>query len=523
MPKQPNDFPSTPFVNDLQMGYREMFKIFVLSFIVVPVRLTLMTVLAGIAYVISSVTLFNQEMVIQTPFKGMRKAGKSIVRHIMIWIHLVAGFRVTVRGKRAAPWEAPILVLAPHSSFYDALPHCMIGAPSVVAKKSLFRIPFIGSLLRMTMPIIVDRECKNSRKETVEKIKERANKAMASLNTGEEWPQVAIFPEGTCTNRTQLITFKTGKIFDARFVPNFQFSQYVYAGIRKCPILYHGHMKLLDVQLFWVSLCRFRHELEIEYLPVYSPSEAEKTDPRLYAKNVRDLMARCLDLPVTDYSLDDAPYLSNYSKPKFEYFMNLCAQLPKDELSTGLKLENAWNTLKNSNYSNCSYCVKFPTFLEYSKVEFDEKYRRLFNIFDWKCTGLIDLREFVLARHCKELEPATFVQKALEIFCDGEALLRDGDETKYALCENNFIKIVRLPFSLSLHKCRKYYSKFERLPGDAPQRIIVLDEMLKLLNKLSPSRNKLPFVTRSVACGQAHDDNLPKNGYQKIQKNLESE
>lgn len=45
------------------------------------------------------------------------------------------------------------------------------------------------------------------------------------------------------------------------------------------------------LKLLWLTLTQLNSSCEIEFLPVYKPSEAEKTDPKLYANNVRRLMA----------------------------------------------------------------------------------------------------------------------------------------------------------------------------------------------------------------------------------------
>jgi lysophosphatidylcholine acyltransferase/lyso-PAF acetyltransferase len=50
--------------------------------------------------------------------------------------------------RQAAPEEAPILCVAPHSTFFDALAVAVMGAPSVVAKAETRNIPFFGSLIR---------------------------------------------------------------------------------------------------------------------------------------------------------------------------------------------------------------------------------------------------------------------------------------------------------------------------------------------------------------------------------------
>ena len=38
----------------------------------------------------------------------------------------------------------------------------------------------------------------------------------------------------------------------------------------------------------------------MEFLPVYNPSEEEKKDPILFAKNVQIVMAKHLEIPATD-------------------------------------------------------------------------------------------------------------------------------------------------------------------------------------------------------------------------------
>ena len=86
-----------------------------------------------------------------------------------------------------------------------------MGAPSVVAKAETKNVPFFGSLIRCVMPtpkkrpplenehrytqpLLVHRTDPDSRKKTLDTMKERST-------DGKGWQQVLIFPEGTCTNR----------------------------------------------------------------------------------------------------------------------------------------------------------------------------------------------------------------------------------------------------------------------------------------------------------------------------------
>jgi lysophosphatidylcholine acyltransferase / lyso-PAF acetyltransferase len=56
-----------------------------------------------------------------------------------------SGHYVKIIGTRASPKEAPILIGAPHTSFFDALSVIISGPGSVVGKIEAGQIPFYGS------------------------------------------------------------------------------------------------------------------------------------------------------------------------------------------------------------------------------------------------------------------------------------------------------------------------------------------------------------------------------------------
>jgi lysophosphatidylcholine acyltransferase/lyso-PAF acetyltransferase len=53
-----------------------------------------------------------------------------------------------------------------------------------------------------------------------------------------------------------------------------------------------------SLKLLWLTLTQVHSSCEIEFLPVYTPNEEEKHDPKLYANNVRRLMAKYVQLHV---------------------------------------------------------------------------------------------------------------------------------------------------------------------------------------------------------------------------------
>ncbi|XP_051928636.1 lysophosphatidylcholine acyltransferase 1-like [Hippocampus zosterae] len=58
-------------------------------------------------------------------------------------------------------------------------------------------------------------------------------------------------------------------------------------------------------KILWLTLCQPHNAMEIEYLPVYTPSDEEKENPTLFASNVRKLMAKALGVPLADLSFED--------------------------------------------------------------------------------------------------------------------------------------------------------------------------------------------------------------------------
>lgn len=46
------------------------------------------------------------------------------------------------------------------------------------------------------------------------------------------------------------------------------------------------------LKLLWLTLTQPYSYCEIEFLPVYVPNEEEKRDPKLFANNVRAVMAK---------------------------------------------------------------------------------------------------------------------------------------------------------------------------------------------------------------------------------------
>ncbi|XP_035917961.1 lysophosphatidylcholine acyltransferase isoform X2 [Anopheles stephensi] len=272
-------------------------KTALLTVILLPFRVVLILVCLVVAWALANIGLYglSKEDLRNKPLAGWRRCLKRPLGEFATLAYTCAGLGITIRGRQASRTEAPVLVVSPHSSFLDAVIIYLTGLSSPLVRNADRNL---GKLIDYAQPIYVCREDPHSRQTTIREIIQRAN-------SKEDWPQILIFPEGTCTNRTSLIKFKPGAF---------------YPGVPIQPVLMRYPNKVDTVtwtwegpnaiQLLWRTLTQFHTFCEIEFLPVYYPNEAEKANPKLYADNVRMLMAKALEIPISDYTFDDCKLMT---------------------------------------------------------------------------------------------------------------------------------------------------------------------------------------------------------------------
>ena len=127
-----------------------------------------------------------------------------VIYFISIFARLV--FRVRVSGVENIPTSGGVIVAANHVSFLDIplLAYSLIRHANFIAKKELFTIPVLGTLLRLLGAIPIDRE----------KIDRSAiREIMKKLNSGNV---VVIYPEGTRSLNGKLQAGKPGVGFIVR-------------------------------------------------------------------------------------------------------------------------------------------------------------------------------------------------------------------------------------------------------------------------------------------------------------------
>ncbi|XP_046660532.1 lysophosphatidylcholine acyltransferase isoform X1 [Homalodisca vitripennis] len=375
-----------PFVHHLELTTTyEKIKAGILTVVVLPVRLLVIVCLLVLAWLLACVGLMglSEADLQERPLTPWRRTVRGVSGVVLRCMMFFWGFHwVHVTGRKASRYCAPLIAVAPHSSFFDILAVLIIGDCSVVTRTENLDVPIVGKLINFTQPVYVWRDDPNSRQRTIKQIIDRATSSL-------DWSQVLIFPEGTCTNRSCLITFKPGAF---------------YPGVPVQPVILRYPNKLDTVtwtwegpgvlKLMWLTLVQPHSNCEIEFLPVYRPSEAERRDPKLYAENVRQLMARALGVPTLDYTYDDCQLVA---KSNLLHIPRSCPALNIYKLRIRLGLvrnQREEKLVREQPELLCSKaevgvtCEQLAALLG---VPTDSTLQELFSLLQPDCSGRVDL------------------------------------------------------------------------------------------------------------------------------------
>ncbi|KAK4429159.1 Lysophospholipid acyltransferase LPEAT1 [Sesamum alatum] len=199
----------------------------------------------------------------------------------------------TASRDQSAELERPGAIISNHVSYLDILYHMSSSFPSFVAKRSVAKLPLVGLISKCLGCVYVQRELKSSDFKGVSGI---VNERIREAHQNKFAPKMMLFPEGTTTNGDYLLPFKTGAFLaKAPVLPIILRYPYQRFSPAWDSISGARHVILL--------LCQFVNYMEVTRLPVYRPSELEKEDPKLYAENVRKLMAQEANLILSDIGL----------------------------------------------------------------------------------------------------------------------------------------------------------------------------------------------------------------------------
>lgn len=387
-----------PFIHRIELSTLGKIKVAFMTVTVFPIRLILIGIVLLIAWFFAYLALLGRSKEDEKqPMTGWRRSLRPLAVFFARGVFFFGGFHwVTVKGKRATSAEAPILAVAPHSSYLDALPVTYLGLTSVVAKTEAEDVPIFGTLTKFTQPVLVSREDPCSRQNTVLEIQRRAA-------TGGEWPQIVVFAEGTCTNRSCLINFKPGA-----FIP----------GVPVQPVCLKYKNKLDTAtwtwngpgafKIMWLTFCQFNSSFEIEFLPVYVPTEEEKKDVKLFGRNVRSQMALALGVPTAENSFEDGQAMTNACELHLENNAEILVHINRTVRQLGLSQDELKERVSNLctvvQSTSSSHLVKLDEFASHLKSSpSSQPLIELFSLLAESGENVVDLRRCLIVFHLLRL------------------------------------------------------------------------------------------------------------------------
>jgi lysophosphatidylcholine acyltransferase/lyso-PAF acetyltransferase len=212
------------------------------------------------------------------------------------FIFVSLGFAcIRVYGTPAPRSEAKLL-LGTHTCALEVIQlFLQAHMPSFVSRVENLMFPGFRGIVSATNAVVVNRDAADSRTQTLNEIRRRAADADAE--------QLMVFPEGTCNAQRALFMFRRGSFEPGEPVQLVCFS-YPYKHFNMCwSGRSAGGLDLPD--LIFRMACQFVNHAEVRYLPVYTPTEAERKDPDAYASHCQAMAAYVVDLPISDASLKD--------------------------------------------------------------------------------------------------------------------------------------------------------------------------------------------------------------------------
>ena len=285
---------SNPLQHQMKMTKTDWVLTYVLSLLIFPIRILLLLIIMLLTIIVAKTGLLNinkEELCTKPLGPFWRKIMRKIVWILLRCFIRACGFFITTKGERALMEEAPLLIFAPHTSFFDLCAlwyHDVSGVGSQTTLKSKSSSPILRMYFQwvslISQSIIVKRDDDYSKRKASKEILMRAQYVEKYKNEEESWPQVGLFPEGGISNKEFLMKFKKGAFRPGKPVQ---------------PVLIRYPNRLDTVTMdrsnpmlcIWATLCQPYTRMEIEYLPVYSPSIDEQSDVELFASNVNCLIA----------------------------------------------------------------------------------------------------------------------------------------------------------------------------------------------------------------------------------------
>eukprot|EP00768_Dysnectes_brevis_P002718 gnl/Dysnectes_brevis/2005_a2308_1451.p1 GENE.gnl/Dysnectes_brevis/2005_a2308_1451~~gnl/Dysnectes_brevis/2005_a2308_1451.p1 ORF type:complete len:327 (+),score=88.62 gnl/Dysnectes_brevis/2005_a2308_1451:33-1013(+) len=289
----PKTAPVNPFtyVEPKKDGLYYMFKFFslVLLPVLLPIRIVSLIVgVLGLCWFSHLVAFKVDFSVSGCPHGKIRQFFIKLINLVFARFFLFGlGVNYIRRVDTHHARNSPARIVVPnHVTSLDPMIVSSSGFCSFISKAGLVSFPMIGIAARVMPCIFVDRHDPHSR-ETVKQ-------QIVARTSDPAWPKLVVFAEGTTTNQSAHLKFKSGA-----FIP----------GEPVLPMYIKVTNRFLDpcdtgssmVSSLLRSMLSLGVIVTVRYLPTYLPSQQEQQDPEMYARNVRAAMVAVSGKPCVEY------------------------------------------------------------------------------------------------------------------------------------------------------------------------------------------------------------------------------
>ncbi|KAL8192403.1 hypothetical protein R6Q57_027588 [Mikania cordata] len=346
------------------------------------VRLVLFGLCLLIGYVATKFALYGWKDK-QNPMPRWRCRVMYVTRLCGRVILFSFGYHWIKRKGKPAPRETAPMLVSNHVSYIDPIFFFYELSPTIVTSESHDSMPIVGVIIRAMQVIYVNRFSYQSRKQAVNEIKRKAS--------GNKYPRVLLFPEGTTTNGRQLISFQLGA-----FLPGYPIQPVVI----RYPHLHFdqswGHIALAT--LMFRMFMQFHNFMEVEYLPVISPSKHFKESPARFAERTGRAMASALNVVQTYHSFADYALLSKAVEAGHEHLSPFMVEMAQVQKLYHLSSSEAVDFLERFLAMNpdSSGCVQYQDFIRVLRLKHSRLSENIFGFVDANKNGVITFKEFLV-------------------------------------------------------------------------------------------------------------------------------
>jgi len=190
------------------------------------------------------------------------------------------------------------------------------------------------------------------------------------------------------------------------------------------------------------DLTQFHNRCDVEFLPVYYPNSAEQLDPKLYAANVRDVMAAALNVPLTEYVYEDSRVLLKVEALDFARAINYIDLLRKKHNLSETEAEKAYISEWLSEKVSSKVLNKQAVGELMGLDQYDHTLNKIFNAIDKSGSGVIDghLYAVLLAWTGTAEEAAAAANKLFNSLNLSKKAFITLDDFQSAMCCTQFSK-----------------------------------------------------------------------------------